>query len=62
MAKKKFHIYITEKDRKKLLLKAEGLGYSGRGALSHFLNYIANQPLIFVDQNVKIMLKALDLT
>jgi len=62
MAKKDFKIYLEESDYQKLIQKAQECGYSGRGALSHFLTYLAQNKIIFLDKNVKAILKALDLS
>ena len=62
MAKKDYKIYLEEADYKKLIQKALECGYSGRGALSHFLSYVAQNQIVFLDENCKKMLKSLSLT
>ncbi len=61
MVKKEFKFWVEQKDYKKLLDKARELGFTGKGALSHFFEYIANQPMIIVDENIKTALRAIRL-
>ena len=62
MAKKLYSVYLEYKDYKKLLDKAHEMDYSGRGTLSYFFSYIANNELVFLDANCKRMLKSLNLS
>ncbi len=59
--KKPIKVYLETADETKLKVKAEGMGFVGRGWLSSFLSKMANTPLIIVDENVKAMLEALQL-
>jgi len=59
--KQPYKIYIEPRDYKMLIQKAEECGYVGRGALSHFLSYLADNQIIFMDENVKRMLRAIQL-
>ncbi len=61
MEKKQTKIYLTEDSLRKLRLKAEGMGFDGRGWLSRFLNKIAITPLVLLDENVRGLLNALQL-
>jgi len=57
MVKKTIKIYLEENDLK--LLK-EKTGTS-RGSISHYIQKIAREPVCFLDENAKVLLKALDL-
>jgi len=57
MTKKTYKIYLNDEDYKKLQFKA---GF-GRGAVSHYIEKIARESIVFLDDNTKTMLKALDL-
>ncbi len=59
--KLQYKIYLESKDYSKLLLKAEETGFIGRGAVSRFLTYISNNDLVFLDKNVRTILKSLNL-
>lgn len=60
--KKTIKIYLEEEDEKKLKLKAEALGFTGKGAISHYIEKISREPVAFLDENVKAVLKALSTT
>lgn len=59
--KHQYKIYISSEDYQKLQEKAKEMGFSSRGGVSHFLSKLANQPLILLDENIKSLLKALNL-
>ncbi len=59
MTKQVYKFYIEPKDYKMLIQKARECGYIGRGALSHFLAYLATNEIIFLDKNCKQMLRAI---
>lgn len=61
MSKKPLKIYIEESDEHKLKIKAEQLGFIGRGSLSRYISKVAREPICFIDENVRAMLKALNL-
>ncbi len=56
-----YKIYLEPEDHRKLLLKANEAGYAGRGCISHFLTKLAREPILFLDENVKTMIKAMKL-
>ena len=47
---------MEPKDYAKLLSKAKEMGYEGRGSLSSFLQFLAQNQIIFVDDNIKTLL------
>lgn len=55
--KQKYRIYIEPEDYRKLIHKAELMGYTGKGKLSYFLSRVAREPLIFADDNLKAFLE-----
>jgi len=59
MAKQTYKYYIEPKDFRSLMQKAKETGFVGKGAMSHFLAYLSNNDLIFLDANVKKMIRAL---
>ena len=52
-------IYLDSETKKKLIDKAGETGFTGRGALTHFIEKIAEEDICFLDENVRKMLKAL---
>lgn len=50
---KAIKVYLDEKEIQNLKLKAEQLGFVGRGWLSQFIRRIAREPIVFIDENVK---------
>lgn len=58
---RRIEIYLDPESHKKLIEKAGDAGFSGRGALSYYINKIANEPICFLDTNVKLLLKMLNL-
>ena len=61
MVKKTIKIYLEEVDEKAFKQKAETTGFTGRGAISHFIEKICKEPILFLDENTKLMLRTLDL-
>ena len=59
--KKTIKVYLEPNVEKALLGRAEQMGIEGRGALSQYLTQISKMPFLILDENVKTMLKALDL-
>lgn len=59
--KKVIKVYLEGSDEANLKEKAEECGFIGRGAVSHFIEKICREPIIFLDGNTKLMLKALNL-
>lgn len=59
--KRTIKIYLENGTENKLIAKAREKGFVGRGAISHYIQMIAEQPVIFLDENAKVMLRALDL-
>lgn len=52
-------IYLDFDTKRKLLQKVNETGFSGRGALTKFIEKIAVEDICFLDENVRKMLKAL---
>ncbi|GIU68257.1 MAG: hypothetical protein KatS3mg001_107 [Candidatus Pacearchaeota archaeon] len=52
-------IYLDLETKKKLLKKANETGFSGRGALTKFIEKIASDDICFLDNNLRKMLKVL---
>ena len=61
MTKQAYKIYLEDSDYRKLIIKAGETGFSGRGSVSHFLKFLANNEVIFLDENCKKMLRAMQL-
>ena len=59
--KKITKIYLEQEDINKLKMKAEAMGFQGRGSISHYIQMIAKQPIVFLDENAKTILKSLNL-
>jgi hypothetical protein len=57
--KQPIKIYLDSETKKKLLEKANETGFTGRGALTHFIEKIAEEDVCFLDDNLRKMLKAL---
>lgn len=55
--KKELKVYLEDSDYKKLLLKAEAVGFSGRGAISHYISKIARESIAFIPSDVEVVLK-----
>jgi len=54
-----YKFYLEPEDFAKLKSKAESSGFSGRGAISHFLAKVAREELAFLDNNLKSVLSLL---
>ncbi len=59
--KKTIKVYLNEEELKLLKFKAEQMKIGERAWLSKFLEKIAKEDLIFVDDNVKKVLRLMDL-
>jgi len=59
MAIKEYKIFLTPEDYEHLKQIAASSGYTGRGAVSHFIKKIATEPICFLDSNVQKMLEVL---
>ena len=57
--KQPIKIYLDSETQKKLLKKASETGFTGRGALTKFIEKIAVEDICFLDDNLRKMLKAL---
>ena len=55
--KQMIKVYLEKEDLNKLKSKAG----TGRGEISAYITKIAREPVVFLDENTKTMLKALDL-
>lgn len=58
---KAYKYYVEEETQRKLLAKASDVGFEGRGAISKYLRKVANEPIVFLDKNVKAILESLKL-
>ncbi len=54
-------VYLESEDIKKLKMKAEELGFNSRGGLTRLFEKISREPLVFLDENVRTILRALNL-
>ena len=52
-------IYLDSETQKKLLKKASETGFTGRGALTKFIEKIAAEDICFLDENLRKMLRTL---
>lgn len=57
ITKKAIRIYLFPSDEKRLREKALNSGYEGRGALSHYLEKLAREDIVFLSTDVKTILK-----
>ncbi|MBM3228559.1 hypothetical protein FJZ20_01585 [Candidatus Pacearchaeota archaeon] len=57
--KQPIKIYLNFETKKKLMQKADETGFSGRGALTKFIEKVAAEDICFLDDNLRKMLKAL---
>ena len=55
--KQTIKIYLEQEDVKKLKQKALDSGFDGKGAVSHYIEKISREPVVFVDKNLKSALK-----
>lgn len=49
--------YISSDEERRLINKAKDSGFTGRGATSHYISKIANEPVAFLDDELKKKLK-----
>jgi len=59
--KKIIKVYIEADDYSQLVKKAEASGFRGRGAVSHYISKISREPICFLSEDVRNLLKALNL-
>ena len=57
--KQPIKIYLDSETKRKLMQKADETGFSGRGALTKFIEKIAVEDICFLDDNLRKMLKIL---
>ena len=57
--KQPIKIYLNSEIKKKLIQKANETGFSGRGALTKFVEKIAIEDICFLDKNLRKMLKVI---
>ena len=57
--KQPIKIYLDSETKKKLIQKANETGFSGRGALTKFIEKIAKEDVCFLDKNLRKMLRVL---
>lgn len=57
--KKAVKIYLDSETKKKLMQKARETGFTGRGALTRFVEKIAAEDICFLDDNLRKMLKVI---
>lgn len=57
--KQPIKIYLDSETKKYLVEKAGETGFTGRGALTKFIEKIATEDICFLDENLKKMLKLL---
>lgn len=55
--KKQIRLWLEENEIRKLKIKANQLGFKERGALSHYVSKIANESVIFIEPNIKVILE-----
>lgn len=52
-------IYLDSETKKKLMQKVSETGFSGRGAVTKFIEKIAAEDICFLDENLRKMLKVI---
>ncbi len=57
--KQPIKVYLDSETKKKLMQKANETGFSGRGAVTRFVEKIAIEDICFLDENLRKMLRAL---
>lgn len=57
MTKQIIKVYLEEDDVKSLQRKATDSGFIGKGAISHYIEKVAKEPIVFLDNNLKSALK-----
>lgn len=60
MIKKRVEIWLESEDVKRIILKAKECGFEGKGAISRYIEKIAREPICFIGQDVRSILKALN--
>jgi len=55
--KQTIKIYLESKDIDKLKQKANACGFNGRGCLSYYITKIANEPIVFLNQEIIKLMK-----
>lgn len=58
--KRIYKLVIEEQDLNRLKDKANHMGFVGRGAVGHYIIKIARESVVFLDDNVKAVFKALN--
>lgn len=58
MVKKQTSVWLEPSDLKKLKQKASENGFAGKGFLSHFLEFVANERVIIIKGSGKIEIVA----
>lgn len=56
MVKSELRLYLDEKDLKRLKEKASACGFEGHGAITFYIRKIANEPIIFLSQEILLLL------
>lgn len=59
--KQQLNLYLEREDIKKLIKKANESGFTGKGAISRYVEKIAREPICFLDDNVKALLRSINL-
>lgn len=54
-------IYLEPAEAERLKQKASASGFTGRGSISHYIQKISNESIIFLDDNAQTLLQALKL-
>jgi len=57
--KQPLKLYLTSETIEKLKQKAAAAGFDGRGAIALYVEKIAKEPVVFMDNNVSVMIKLL---
>ena len=57
MVKKSITIWLEPKDIQNLKQKSEDSGFSGRGAISHYVEKISQESVCFIPKNVRVVLE-----
>jgi hypothetical protein len=57
--KQPIKVYLDSETKRKLMLKAGETGFTGRGAMTRFIEKIAAEDICFLDDNLRKMLKTL---
>jgi hypothetical protein len=54
-------VYLDNETLNRLKNQAEALGFVGRGWLTHYLEKLSKEDIVFLDQNVRKILRTLNL-